>query len=229
MGQLKNPKLKGISIFHPIKEQEFSGKVLPGGIFLGRESFNEFAGGVVFYDESRELSRILGPLNSIQSREIKTRGLTPHEVTLSIITELRTFMEGCDPEFGMLEKTSLEIQKKIFKLLVKPLTINFYLGAFTQGRPPEMLIVNDGVVKWLVKEKKIKTYSSDLAYVNWSAKILHQMPKDTFHVAIQDSGRDMKERFVQTSENISFVYPGSLIPGLSQLRAFLSLFEKIQR
>lgn len=229
MGQLKNPRLKGISIFHPVKAQEFSGRILPGGVFMSQEIFAEFSGGVVFYDESRELNKILGTLSSIQSREMVTRNLFPREVVTLVIKELREFMVGCDKEFEKVITSAEDLEKKILDRLSRPMKVNFYVGEFRQGRPPELIMANDGLVKWLRQQKKIVTYPSDLPYVNWSAKILQKMAPDTLQVALKDSGQKMTEQYVQTSENITFIYPGILIPGLSQLEGFLSFFEKVQR
>src|SRR5665647_1139567 len=98
---LNNPKLKGISVFNPIGKNQFKGAFLPGGVFLSHTSFNEFAGGVVFFDESRELAKTLMPFSSIQGVEFKTRGLEPLQVVDESIRILSPFLQNCEKEFTL--------------------------------------------------------------------------------------------------------------------------------
>ena len=122
----------------------------------------------------------------------------------------------------MIQKILSAIQIEILKRLPIGLSVVFYLGNFIGGRAPEMVMVNDGVVKWLIEEKKITTYPTELAYVNWSARILKSFPATTMHVAVKDSGRNGEQQIKRSSAGMTLVYPGSLVPGLSQLEAFLS-------
>lgn len=221
LGLLQNPKLKAISIFHPILEKEFSGKVLPGGIFLSQQGLSELANQVVFYDESRDLRKILQSREKITSIEIKTRNLTPEESVNSTLKLIRPFLYGCEDKEKELNKKISQIESELLKIFSKKISVIFYLGKLKQNRPPEMLIVQDGVVKWLLQNDKIKTYPSGLAYVNWSAKIMQQMPLDTLHVGVVDSGRDGVRSLEKSGKEMTLIYPGALVPGLSQLEAFL--------
>ncbi len=88
-------------------------------------------------------------------------------------------------------------------------------------------MVNDGVVKWLVDEELIKTYPAPLAYVNWSAKIMQGLPKDSYKVGIKDSGNSLEEKIEKSAQIINLTYPGSLIPGSGQVEAMIYLFKNL--
>ncbi len=227
MGLLKNSKVKGISIFHPVRAEDYSGRILPGGIFLSQGATNEFAGGIVFYDESRELTKVLGSLNSVQAIEVTSRGLTPGRVTAMVIKTLEPVLKGCEEEFAAWKKKTIDLEEKILKNISKDLTVLFFMGEFRNGRPPETLIVNDGVVKWLVEEKKIKTYPSPLAYVNWSAKVMNEFSVSTLKIAIKDPGNKMTKEMKKVDGGVNLVYPGSLIPGVTQLETIEFWLESL--
>jgi hypothetical protein len=225
LGLLSHPKVQGISVFAPIKENEFKGKVYPGGIFLSHKTLNDFNDGVVFYDESRELRRILNSHQKVIGEEIKTRNLTPMEAIDATTGVLLSSLVGCEEKIAGLKKKALKLQQQIMVKLPEVRSIIFFIGNVKHGRLPEMIMANDGIVKWLRKEKKILTYPSDLAYVNWSAKILQSFSKEALHVVIQDPGRDQRIEIKKSSKIVTLSYPGSLAPGLSQLEAFSYFFE----
>ncbi len=220
MGLLTNPVVKGISVFNPIQKSEFSGRRFPAGIYLSHDTFKELGGGVLFYDESREINSVLAPISSIQSIEIKTRGLNPLEVGHLVEKELALFVQGCEKEFSALRMKMENSAATLLQQTPQDRSVVYYLGGLNNGRPPEMIIVQDGVVKWLLQQKKIKTYPSPLAYVNWSAKIMHSMPKNTLHILVKDSGSEGMKNLVKEKNYWVLTYPGSLVPGLTQLEAW---------
>lgn len=225
MGLLKNPVVKGISLFNPVALEDFSGKRWPGGIYLSPKSFAEIGGGIVFYDESKDLEKILSPMSSIQGVEIKTRGLEPVRVTEDVLGSLDAFIEGCDVEKKNFLKKTKNLSARILALIKKQKSVVYYLGEFRNGHPPEMILVNDGIAKWLLREKKIITYPSPLSYVSWSTKIMSKMPADTQHIAINDSEAAMTKSVKRENEHVTLTYPGALVPGYSQLEAWLYLEE----
>lgn len=220
LGLLNNPKVQGISVFNPVTSSDFQGKVYPGGIFLSHQALSELNGSVVFFDESRDLKKIFSSRSEVISKEIKTRNLTPLKAIDATLKSLKDFIQGCDSKIVSLKNKAQEYQNNILKKLPSKLSVIFYLGDFLGGRPPEMVMVNDGVVKWLIEEKRISTYPSELAYVNWSAKIIKSFPPPTLHLAVKDSGRDGEKRIKESAAGKTLIYPGSLVPGLSQLEAF---------
>lgn len=220
MGLLNHAKVQGVSIFNPVTTSEFKGKIYPGGVFLSHQALSDLKGSLVFYDESRELNKIFRSRADINSKEIKTRNLVPMDAIDSTLASMKEFILGCDSEIAALKNKANLLQNNILKKLPAQLTVIFYLGDFLGGRPPEMVMVNDGVVKWLISEKRITTYPSELAYVNWSSKIINSFSPSTLHLAVKDSGRDGEKKIKRSPVGMTLVYPGSLVPGLSQLEAF---------
>ena len=224
---LKNPKVKGVSIFHPVDESDFKGKFYPGGIFISHSILSEFSGSVVFYDGSRDLERLLKSDGQIQSREIVTRNLLPLEALAATIKSLKEVLTGCDENLKNIQKKGEKIQKNLLSKLPDNSKIVFYLGEIRNDKKPELVMVNDGVVKLLIQKSKIKTYPSELAYVNWASKIMNNLPTQTLHVGIKDTGKEKTIQIKRSSLQMTLFYPGVLVPGLSQLEAFLYLAERI--
>jgi hypothetical protein len=227
LGLLKNGKVKGITVFAPILEEEYPGKVYPGGIFLSPQTLNEFQGSVLFFDESRELSKLLAPRSSVQGIEIRTRGLSPKEASLASLKALAPFLEKCDEKIAGHQERVVDAENRLLKLVKNKTHYLFYLGSL-QGNPgPQTVVANDGVVKWLRSRRKLKSYPSDLAYVNWSAKTLNELPKDSVHVGLVDSGREGKREIKKSPRGVTLTYPGVLVPGQTQLEGFIYLFENL--
>ena len=225
LGLIQNKSLKGVSIFHPISKKDFKGEFLPGGVFLSHDTIKNFNGSLIFYDESRELSRIFSRYKGIRSVEIKSRSIKPTEVMTQLEAQLAPYLLGCD--LAALAKKLKERQVYLKSLVPKNLTMLFFLGPIHNEKHPDLLIVNDGVVKWLVEEKLIQTYPSTLAYVNWSAKIMQELPKAAFKVGIRDSGNSLDQKIQRKDRSINLTYPGSLIPGSGQVEAMIYLFENL--
>jgi hypothetical protein len=228
MGLLAHPKLQGISVFNPIHKNEFSGEFYPGGIFLSHKSLEGLDKSLIFFDESRDLKRIFNTRKKIISHEVKTRNMTPMAAIDSALEVMSNSLTGCDEKIKNIKFKATNIQNKILKNLKKKLDVVFYIGDFRADREPETIMANDGVVKWLRKENKIQTYPTNLAYVNWSAKILKNLPGNTLHIGVIDPGNVSKQEIIKRSPHrMTFLYSGSLVPGLSQLEAFLFLTESL--
>jgi len=223
LGLIKSKTLKGVSIFHPVSKTEFGGKFLPGGVFLSHNAIKDFKGSVVFYDESRELTRIFSRYEDIKAIEIKSRSITPLEVMAKLESDLAPYLSRCDL-FGLSKK--LKQRQEYLKALVpKNMTLLFFLGLIQGEKYPDLLMVNDGIVKWLVQEKLINTYPSELPYVNWSAKIMQTMSGDAVKVGLKDSGNSLETKMNRNGNVVNLTYPGSLIPGSGQVEAMIYLFN----
>lgn len=227
LGLLGHPKLKGISVFNPVGEKDFSGTIYPGGVFLSHNALSGLNGSVVFYDESRELRKILQSQKNIVGKEIKTRNLVPEETVRRTIITMQEVLQNCGDRIESVYQKVYSLQEKILKKVPHKLKVIFYLGELRSERVPEMVIVQDGVVKWLIQKNKIITYPSELSYVNWSSKILQEMPKETNHVGIVDSGRLMNKELKKIEKGVTLIYPGALVPGITQLEAFLFWAESL--
>ena len=220
---LGSPKLKAVSVFHPVTAKEFSGEFLPGGVFLSHDSVKKLSGSVVFYDESRELTKILARYPEIEAVEIKTRSLTPAQVikSLEIVNQYFSRCPLKDQE-AKIQQTLSELKRRI---IGKP-KILFFLGSFQNGKWPELLMVQDGVVKWMIEEKLIETYPSELAYVNWSSRIMNEL-SGYKKIGIKDSAKEMTLKIEKSGDGLNLTYPGSLIPGFGQVEAMIYLFKNI--
>lgn len=218
---LFHKKVAGISVFSPVDGKNYHGKVYPGGLFLAHTTLNEFSDAIVFYDQGAQIRRVLTSRQDIKGIEIKTRDLLPLEVVKLTIDELKKITQGCENEFSTFYSKALDVQKKLLEKIPLEMKAVFYLGPERSHRLPELVIANDGVPKLLIKERKLKTYPSELAYVNWSAKLLSELPKDTLHVIIEDPAMKNEKKIKRSSLRMTLIYPGSLVPGISQLEAFL--------
>jgi len=227
LGLLKNKKLKGVSIFHPVSKKDFNGVFLPGGVFLSRETIKGFAGSLLFFDESRELSRMLAQFEGIQAVEIKTRTLTPPEVMQKMERELAPHLVGCS--FAALSTKLNSRLGELKKLAAKDATFLFFLGKIENNRLPELIMVQDGVVKWMIQQGVLKTYPSELPYVNWSAKILNSLPQNTIQVGLKDPGSVLEKEMSRSKGGnvINLTYPGALIPGSGQVEAMIYLYQNL--
>lgn len=222
-GLLKSTKLKGISTFHPASN--FHGARLPGGIYLSQSKLVELRGSVVFYDRSEELRRLFKLHPEIRSVEINSRGMAPVEVMLEVERQVTSYTSGC--VFNAIEKMKERLERLKTLIPSKPWLI-FFLGKIQSKRLPEMVMVNDGIVKWMVTEGLIKSYPSSLAYLNWSAKVLQQLPAHR-KVGIVDTGSSSQKSVERVGKDINLTYPGALIPGRGQVEAMIFLFENLSR
>jgi hypothetical protein len=217
---LQHEKVHGISIFNPVSTKNLKAKIYPGGVFLSQATLSDFSSSVVFYDESRELRKALLKRRDINSQELTTRGLTPNEVINRVFYQLNPFISGCEQSIKMVREKALILQQELFKFIKGRPYVIFYLGEFRLGRPPELVMVNDGVPRLLLQNQLIKSYPSSLGYVNWSSKLMQEIPSSAIHVGIKDTGMNGAEKVDFSNSRFTLYYPGALVPGLTQLKAF---------
>lgn len=221
IGLLNHPVVQGVSIFSPISKQKFTKKIYPGGLYLAPGTVKEFNQSVVFYDQGRELKNLLQSLDSATLVEIQTRNQLPLDSVELVINKLKQFTTNCEKQFFSFKEKAISLQSNLLKKIPQNFPVVFYLGEFQNERPPELVIVHDGAVKLLIREKNILTYASELSYVNWSSKIMTKMPARTIHLGIKDSGMSGEKKITQNSKHTNLVYPGALVPGITQIEAFL--------
>jgi len=182
---------------------------------------------LLFFDESRELSKMLAQFEGIKAVEIKTRSLTPPEVMQKMEKELAPYLVGCS--FADLSLRLNSRLAELKKIAAQNATFLFFLGSIGNNRLPELIMVQDGVVKWMIQEGVLKTYPSELPYVNWSAKILNSLPQDTIQVGVKDPG-SLLEKSISKNKGrnvINLTYPGALIPGSGQVEAMIYLYQNL--
>jgi hypothetical protein len=88
-------------------------------------------------------------------------------------------------------------------------------------------MANDGAVKLLRRERGISTYPSELAYVNWSARILASLPAKTLLVGLVDPSMDGEQQLVKSGERWTVTFPGILVPGSTQLAGLVYWARKL--
>jgi hypothetical protein len=219
--------LKGISVFYPA-QSGYSGTLVPGGAFMAPATYEALKGSVVFYDHSQDLARRLrAPESKVVAIPITTRDLLPLEVVELVVKSVAPYLQDCDPQVAAFRAEAEASAKLILQKLKRPLRAVVYPGAFSRGRPPELVMANDGIVKWLRQEKKLETYLSELAYVAWSSRLLTELPAKTLHVAFNEAALRRLEKHGE--DRYTLHHPGALIPGLDQLTSWLYFLGELQR
>jgi hypothetical protein len=220
-GLLKSPQIKGVSSYHSTSEKHL--ERLPGGIYLGHPVLKKLQGAKVFYDESKELSKLFTLYPQINTVEVKTRGQGPLETLMMVHSLVAPLTKGC--EFNQLAQPKARLT--YLKGLIRPSQLMvFYLGRIMPHKTPDLIMANDGIVKWLRQEAQLQSYPSEMPYVNWSAKILGQLPPH-LKVGLIDSSSAGIKKVERVGNGINLTYPGVLTPGLGQIEAMIYLFENL--
>ncbi len=215
-GLLTSPALKGVSIFYPAPES-FKGEKIPGGVFLSPSKLNEMKNSVVFFDESQELRKLFRS-QKINAVEVKSRNMVPGEVVLKSMDYLGKYVSGCTEKFNSISAHVSHLEKMIVETMKSQMNVVFFLGSVGEGKLPELVIAHDGIVLWLKKKNLINTYPSELAYLSWSSAIINKLKGKYLFLGLKEEN----DPGVQgNSSRANLNYPGCLIPGLSQLEAWV--------
>jgi hypothetical protein len=170
LGLLRDPRLLGISSFHPVGPQEFKGVRLGGGLFLSAKGVAPYRRAHVFFDESEELTKRLKTLPFNGRTRVRTRLLDPFTVTEGALIALDRHLGGCERKIVEL-RSWLQTQKSALLARAAFKTpLYFFVGEFSRGKWPELIMANDGPVAWWREHGKLVTLDSPLAYVRWSEK-----------------------------------------------------------
>lgn len=223
---LEDPKLLGISKFHPVKKtsRKVRTQVLPGGLFLSKKKLKEFQGKKVFFDKSREFKTLLERSAIEDSVELDTRGKTPFEVFDISINSISKSLKNCSQRIYHLRGRVKKI-KETLTLHLKIENAVFYLGAF--GRKiPELVIGNDGFVLSLKGLRGFSTYPSELAYIVWSKKEMNRL-KGFYHYGVSDGSSGTLERKKIGNRRYNISMRGALIPGIRQIY-FLEQLKRLK-
>ncbi|MEX0797930.1 MAG: hypothetical protein WD025_00700 [Bacteriovoracaceae bacterium] len=220
---LKDPALKAVSTFHPVETEKI--KKIAGGIFVSPKVLSQFNEPVIFFDQSSELEKALSQNKFKKLVEITTRDMDPFAANQAALEAINPFLEGCSNKVKSLKDEMKKIKAAWKKINLPPATFVFYLGSFKKGqRPPELVIANDGFVKFFKKQKKARSYPGNLAYLPWSKKILSRL-KNPAHIGIHESEKEgiLIERVEEGVFNIG--YKGVLTPGIRQALFLKSLVD----
>lgn len=214
LGLMNAPALKGVTVFYPVKGH-FGGERIPGGVYLAPAKLAAMKNALIFYDSSSELKKLF-TTKKMKAAEINSRGLTPRQVMSSVWEKLKAHVQDCQTEktamFGQMDVLEDNIKKR----MTTPYLVIVFLGKVTEGKLPELVIANDGIVKWLRENKLIRTYPTDLAYVNWAASVMNELKT----YSLLGFAESPSPTLAGNSKRMTLNFPGVLTPGLRQLEAW---------
>lgn len=221
---LDSKQVKAISVFHPVKS--FDGERLAGGVFLTEKPFDDIETSIIFFDESKDFRRNLSRLKKAKKIEVVSRDMgafSAYELSKKI---LKPYLRRCDKELIELDLKVNHIKASL--LNSKKNKLVFYLNHIKKnGKKPNLVIINDGFVKSLIKYAKTKTYPSSLGYVNWSSKIMEKLNKDYLHIGVEDSKSDIFKFEKVTDKLFNLSFRGALSPGIRQIFLLEKIKEKV--
>ncbi len=227
---LGDPSLKAVSLFHPLALAEYAGARLGGGVFLSERGMRPYRDAVVYFDESAELAARLRRI-SFQGRvQVRTRGPDPFVIAENALVALSPRLEGCAPLMAQFrawmegERAFLDAAKPF------PHPMYFFLGAIRSGKPPELMMVDDGFVGYWSRRGKIRTLDSASAYVRWGEKWRRGLKPTEVLMGLVEApaGASMEVQPVgKNAFNVSD--PGALSPGPGQIRFMRRFVERFAR
>ena len=134
--------------------------------------------------------------------------------------------KNCQEQKAKIE-TWLQAEEKFFQGHAPSVkAVYFFLGPFKGNRWPELLMVNDGPVAFWTKAGKLKTFTTDLAYVRWGEKWKKGLIGNYLLLGLD--ANPVNEGFsVETvGPHVVNVHdPGILSPGLWQIQAMRRMVE----
>lgn len=221
IGLLDDPKLRAVSSYYinESKARSHTVDLLMGGIFLSPKIMKKYKKAFFLIDESKELRQQFQKLN-LKNEILKTRGLTPIQAIKASFNLLEKVSQGCTKRMKALLKAVDKQVADIKKVKWDKERIFFFLGSMKAGFP-QMLMVNDGFVKYLRDKFGLKTYPSTVAYSGWSQKKIEQIhDENTIYMGLvadsdlHESSYDFKHlRKNEWDANARYL----LVPGLGQL------------
>lgn len=211
---LNDPNLVAISSFYYTSKKNI--RKVGGGLFLSKKEIRKLKPNAIFYDESLELKKKLGNFDIKSLIEIKSRGLDPLEVIANNISAIKKVTYNCNSRIRKVIEEALKLKKVLLEKNWQKCMLVF-VGKIQKEKTPELLMIQDGITKFLLKNEKIKTYSSDLAYVSWSEKKLKEYKSCTWLGISEIKKYDCsKEKIASNKINLSC--PNGLVPGFGQLQ-----------
>lgn len=244
LGLHSNSKWKAISIYNGLTKDEFSGEILPGGIFIPTQVTQKYKNAYFFYDESIELEKSLQDIPENRKIKISSRDKTPFEVYRALDNEMKKYLhKDCNNQIIHLAKKVDAIEKKMKTAKLLPHPFLFFMGKILPGpKYPEQLLLNDGPGLYLIRDLNQKSYPSPLAYVHWSEKILVEFIKKEkpliFSLQAENVAQD--NRFYQQGVyqtiiekdplgHINIYARCGLIPGLPQIYFLEQLIDYFKK
>lgn len=223
---LNDPHLKAISLFHPLKESEFKGARLGGGLFLSQKGMAPYKETIFFYDQSAEITKRVKLLPFKRRVQVLTRGFDPFVISSMALTVLSDVLIGCEAKVSrfqtwMKNEREFQISHKAFSG-----EIYFFLGEIRAGKLPQLLMVKDGPISFWIRHGKVKTFDSPLSYVSWGEKWKKSLSGTERLVGLVQSKANEDFRIEKITDKQMNVYdPYVLSPGPWQIH-FMRHFAK---
>ena len=196
-------------------------KELKGGLFAAKKNFENLSADVIFYDDSSDLRKLFESVGYKNMIAIKTAGLTPFEVSELTIKYLRPLLIDCEDKIQSISEMKNKLKLK--KLSLEK--VLFFIGEIKEEKLPQLIMVNDGFVKYLKNNEAIKTYDTELAYVTWSERIIKKY-KDEGYLFIGLINNENSFKVQKINDTIYNIYcSGCLLPGLSQISFLQQLID----
>lgn len=206
------------SNYFPIKNKK--AVELKGGIFLSKKRLNKFDINTVFYDDSSDLEKIFKSVGVKNLEVIKTSGKTPFKILDENIFTLKKYVQNCDQTIEKLLKRVAKIKNQ--KLLQDK--IIFFLGELRKDKLPDLIMLHDGFVEFLLKEKGLESYDSELAYVTWSERKMKSYLESYTLIGLNAKEVDYEIKTISPLK-YNIYSKNALSPGLGQI-FFLEKFLK---
>jgi hypothetical protein len=219
---LQDPLLKGISVFHTVKD--YKGKKISGGIFLSEKELIETSS-QYFIDQSLDLRKKLNRTLKLPVIEVQTNGLDPFKQLDLALESLFPFFEKCEKQKA--DFLNLKNEKRLKFIQAPPFTteLYFFLGEKIKNRWPSQMMVHDGPVKWWIDHKKVQTYTTTFAYVPWSEKWKQTLKGNEKFIFLVQS-QSLKDLEIKIEGNDIFLRgPKVLAPGWGQIEWMEKLLE----
>lgn len=216
---LQDKNLLAISSFYHTENKNI--RKLGGGLFLSKKELRKLAPNTIFYDQSYELEKKLSSFKIQNKIAIHSRGYSPIEVVGKTLTKIKPYLVSCNNKIKKIQET---IKKKEQIVLNKnyPKCLIVFLGSLKKEQKPNLIMVQDGFMKFLIDHKKVASYNSELAYVSWSSREFKNYKNCTL-VGIKENKSDSCHIIKIKKNNYNLSCPNGLVPGLGQLKTLDSL------
>jgi hypothetical protein len=221
---LDDKNLVGISKLTPLitktKVSRFA-----GGIFISKKMLKNYNETLFFYDKSIDLTKTFKRSAVKSYIELDTRDIDPFEVLDYILKKISPHLSNCGKEIQKFKANISKIDRNLKANFTKK-KIVFFLGSITRAKKlPELVISNDGFVKYLRVNKLIDTYKSEFAYVSWSQKELNKLKKTHYLIGVNDSENKTTQVQTISKRYLNILLRGALVPGIRQVYLLKKISE----
>lgn len=226
LGILKSERIKGITYYHALPQS--SKKEIAGGIFLSQKFLQNHRHAFFVFDRSQALEKMFKKksLMRVKTLFFSSVGQTPFEVVRKMATRLRPHLqEGCLEREKKVLQGLHHWEQRLKSRVLPTKKLVFFIGKITSTRYPDLAMVRDGFVQWLIENKTLETYPSSAAYISPSSR---WMRKNDF-IGIGLAGHQKESIAVSSvgKNKINLLGKNFLIPGYPQLTLLNYVLEKL--